>query len=951
MTQQTDSQPAPAPPKKGSAVKWVVIVVVVIVIIAGAVVALTYKHQTPPPNGGFHALSVAPSASGIVAIANSSITFFPGTPSGYKWTQVTWNFGDGKTLTTNSTAGVSHTYTTPGSYLVDVYAVAANATASGNNSLIQVTINPPLTPTPGAIYGPVIWTTASGNQTINSGGYANMSFQGSADTPPLTVGSAVPGDVSYTIQSFTWNVDNGTQIINDTNTGLPETINTTFNAGVHTVELTTTSSSSSGSVTGNYILTIYAGNYSVTTNIHKGTVDTSQIVNAEFLPGNPRTLDPALSYDTQSYEVVYEIYQFLLGYNGSSTSQFHPVIATNVPSAANGGLSVSGAYTNITFYVNTSIKFSNGDNVSAYDVFESFARSMLFGNNSATAAWILDQALLPSLPTTEGGYGIYGPFDTSYYWIHHAITYDNSTQSVTFHLLPSTPVNVTATEVSAAGVNISTIYANHLASFMAENSATYILLYNYGNAPIFFQFLAGPTVSEVMDNSWLAAHGGSPGDSNASFAVFSNSATTPSAVVNWNQYIKNNPMGTGPYVLSLNQPGEIVLTLNPYYNQVQNGVPASKLIPKVILEYLSNEQEAMNQLESGYAQFAAGTATVTEIATLQAMVKAGTLSSEIATQMDTFFWAYNFDINVTGAKGLDSKFNAPASFFVNLSVRKAFSYAFNYSYYINDLNSADGIPLAAVESGILPTGIGNFPSNLSSYGPEPNYNANGNLALAAKYWNQTNYSAGSTVYHIPIVDPTGLPPQDAMVQIWGAAISSVTGGKVQIDLIDIPFGQVVTDTSLGGPGTNPMPVYYLGWIDDYPAAADFTAPIIGQGGIYSYPDGISSAVFNNSSFEAAQGMNANQSADVAQQWANISAMWNALGAADLQPPTAAGSLAVTAYNYNASKIDINEFFYVGTIQGVGPAYYSSSISSSSLEPTRNVAVGWSFVIYNAIQYS
>ena len=60
---------------------------------------------------------------------------------------------------------------------------------------------------------------------------------------------------------------------------------------------------------------------------------------------------------------------------------------------------------------------------------------------------------------------------------------------------------------------------------------------------------------------------------------------------------------------------------------------------------------------------------------------------------------------------------------------------------------------------------------------------------------------------------------------------------------------------------------------------------------------------------------------------------------------------MTAYNYIANKVDINEFFYVGTIQGVGPAYYSSSISSSSLEPTRNVAVGFSFVIYNAIQYS
>ena len=186
---------------------------------------------------------------------------------------------------------------------------------------------------------------------------------------------------------------------------------------------------------------------------------------------------------------------------------------------------------------------------------------------------------------------------------------------------------------------------------------------------------------------------------------------------------------------------------------------------------------------------------------------------------------------------------------------------------------------------------------------------------------------------------------------WVAAISAVTGGKVQIDLIDIPFGQEVTDTSLGGPGSNPMPVYFLGWIDDYPAAADFTAPIIGHLGIYSYPDGIDPAVFNNSTFEASQGMNAAQNADVAQQWANISKMWNALDQANLQPPTAAGNANVTKYNYIASMIDINEFFYVGTIQGVGPAYYSSSISSASLEPTRNVAVGFSFVIYSAIQYS
>jgi hypothetical protein len=945
MTQPTTSQPSPAPPKKGSAVKWVVVAVIVIVIIAGIAIALTYRAPTTPTK---QTLALAPSASGVAALAGSSITFFPGTPSGYTWTKVVWNFGDGTTMTTSNASAVTHSFKNPGSYLVSVYAVGPNVTASGNSSLQQITIQPPLTPTPGAIYGPIEWSSTSGNQTIPAGGFVNMTFQGFYDSVPLVVGSEVPSDVSYTIHSFTWNVDNGTSIITNSNTNssaYPETVNLTFASGLHTVALTTTSNDSSGAtVNGTYEMTVYAGNYSVSKTISKVTVDKSQVVNAEFLPGNPRTLDPSLSYDTQSYEVVYEIYQFLLGYNGTSTSTYHPEIASYVPSVANGGIVTSGNFTNITFFVNTSIKFSNGDSVNAYDVFESFARSMLFGNNSATAAWILDQGLLPGL-------SIYGPFDTSYFWIHHAITYDNSTQTVTFHLLPSTPVIANVSYVGSSSQNVTAQFSNELAGFMNETQVSTVKVYNYGVTGIFFQFLAGPTVSMIQDASYLAAHGAAPGNSTTSFQYFSNSATTPSSVPNWNQFIKNNPMGTGPYQLTLNEPGEIVLTLNTYYDQTQNGVAAANLIPKIILEYLSNQQEAVSQLQSGYAQFALGTATVTEIPLMQSLVSSGTLSSQIATQMDTFFWAFNFDINVTGAKTLDSKFNAPASFFDNLSVRAAFTYAFNFSYYINDLNSADGIPLLAAESGILPTGIGNFPANITNIGPNPANQMNADVALAEHYWNQTNYSQSSTVYHIPIVDASGSVSQDAMVGVWASVLNTVTGGKVQIDLVDIPFGQEVTDTSLGGPGSNPMPIYYLGWIDDYPAAADFTAPIIGHLGIYSYPDGVDPAVFNNTAWFTSQGMSTAQIADMNAQWGMITTMWNALDNANTQPPTAAGNTQVTLDNYIAMKADINMFLYVGTVQGVGPAYYSSSFVPSSLLPTENVAVGWSFVIYSALQYA
>lgn len=946
MTQPTSSQPSPAPPKKGSAVKWVVIAVVVIVIVAGVVIAVTYHPSSKKPK---QTLSLAPSVSGIVAQAGSPITFFPGTPSGYNWTKIVWNFGDGSSQSVNSTSQVTHSYSTPGSYLVSVYAVSANATASGNSSLQHITVNPPLSPNPAAIYGPIDWTSSSGNQTIAAGGWVNMTFYGFVDPIPLVVGKPVPGQVSYTIQKFTWNVDNGAQIIvgNNTNanaTGVynyPETVNLTFAQGLHTVELTTTTNNSAGAtVNGSYIMTIYAGSYNISQKLPATAANKNQLVNAEFLPGNPRTLDPALSYDTQSYEVVDEIYQFLIAYNGSSTTQYHPQVAKYVPSANNGGITVQGdqsQYTNITFFINTSVQFSNGDHVNAYDVFESFARSLLFSNNSATASWILAQGLLPGL-------SIYGPFDTGFYWIHHAVTYDNASQTVTFHLLPSVPVyaNTTSTQGMAAQ------YASHLSSFMQENNVTSVEVYNYGVAGIFFQFLAGPTVSMIMDNSWLAQHGGSPGNSSTTFAFFANGTTSPSIVANWNQYIKNNPMGTGPYVLSLNEQGEIILTVNQYYDQTQSGVSPSHLIPKVILEYLTNEQEAVSQLQSGYAQFAFGTNTPDQIPLMQSLTNQGTLSSEISVEMDTFFWAFNMNINVTLAKTLDSKFNAPASFFDNLSVRKAFGYAFNYSYYIDQLYTVNGIPLQQLTSGILPQGIGNYPTQITQYGPEP---GNYSLSQAKHFWDQTNYSQSSTVYHITIVDASGLVVQDAMRNVWAAAIKNVTDGKVVIDMVDIPFGEEVTYTSLGGPGSNPMPIYYLGWIDDYPAAADFTAPIIGPLGIYSYPDGIDPAVFNNTTWFQSQGMNSAQIADMNAQWENISQMWNYLSQANLQPPTPAGSANVTQLNYLALKIDINMFFYVGTSQTVSPVYYSSSISSTSLEPTRNVAVGWSYIVYYPIQYN
>src|SRR5438105_14136810 len=59
--------------------------------------------------------------------------------------------------------------------------------------------------------------------------------------------------------------------------------------------------------------------------------------------GDPQTLDPDTQYDTASYEIVYpNVYETLIGYDGSVLSIYVPRLATAVPSIANGLISKDG---------------------------------------------------------------------------------------------------------------------------------------------------------------------------------------------------------------------------------------------------------------------------------------------------------------------------------------------------------------------------------------------------------------------------------------------------------------------------------------------------------------------------------------------------------------------------------------------------------------------------------
>lgn len=58
--------------------------------------------------------------------------------------------------------------------------------------------------------------------------------------------------------------------------------------------------------------------------------------------GNLRTLDPCVAYDVTSSQRLWNIYEPLIFFEGSHTDQYKPLLATEVPSLENGGISADG---------------------------------------------------------------------------------------------------------------------------------------------------------------------------------------------------------------------------------------------------------------------------------------------------------------------------------------------------------------------------------------------------------------------------------------------------------------------------------------------------------------------------------------------------------------------------------------------------------------------------------
>jgi peptide/nickel transport system substrate-binding protein len=65
-------------------------------------------------------------------------------------------------------------------------------------------------------------------------------------------------------------------------------------------------------------------------------------------PWDPTTLDPAVAFDAPTSGVfLWSVYETLIFFNGVRTDLYVPMLATEVPSIANGGISRTGGPTRL----------------------------------------------------------------------------------------------------------------------------------------------------------------------------------------------------------------------------------------------------------------------------------------------------------------------------------------------------------------------------------------------------------------------------------------------------------------------------------------------------------------------------------------------------------------------------------------------------------------------------
>ncbi|MDG6998627.1 MAG: hypothetical protein JRN15_05880 [Nitrososphaerota archaeon] len=567
-------------------------------------------------------------------------------------------------------------------------------------------------------------------------------------------------------------------------------------------------------------------------------------------PSTIQYLDPQVSYYSYDYTILQNVYETLLWYNGSSSTQIIPWLAQNYTVSADGKT--------VSFTLRQGIQFQDGEQLNSTAVYFSLNKLLIEDGSSPVshgteASWIMQQIANTSLSTV-----LSGPQTYSQSWADQVLAQNfvQITGQYTFQLNLQSP-NAALPYLLAgewADIVAPDFVMQHDLSMWTQASAGYTLPYTTlsGNAT-------------QMMNQYLHDE-----------VATCNAGITPKGcgTTYLDGSYQGSQAGTGPYyIVSVGQStNNIVLQATPNYwggaYQYLGGAKVVAHIPTIDIKYVPSETtreiDLTNAAKSGQAMAAdiAGT-NFYDVADRNAWLNNNTLVSTIpgVSLYGTYpIFSTLFDpfvTNVTNPQtGTFYKFQP----FSDVRMRLAFADAVNMTEVNIDVNNK----LGQVAINVVPPGLPPAGSYNESLTPRYSFNltavqdmlvsametpithftfANGTAAPSGVFDNtfgcSTLNAQGQCSNPVPqtinLVYATGDTVDQAIFTDIAAAINNVSSTYnmgLTVTLTPVPSGQMITEAF-----SSNLYIYALGWFADYPWVIDFLGPMLAPGGAYTIPDG------------------------------------------------------------------------------------------------------------------
>ncbi|MBI3550502.1 MAG: ABC transporter substrate-binding protein [Elusimicrobia bacterium] len=125
--------------------------------------------------------------------------------------------------------------------------------------------------------------------------------------------------------------------------------------------------------------------------------------------GDVDSLDPHWQYDGISHEMIFQLYETLIFYKGSSITEFEPMIATIVPSTSNGLISADKR--TYSFPLRKGVKFHDGSPLTPADVKYSVMRFLLSDRAGGPSVLLLEPILGIATTRDKDGKPVPGLFE------------------------------------------------------------------------------------------------------------------------------------------------------------------------------------------------------------------------------------------------------------------------------------------------------------------------------------------------------------------------------------------------------------------------------------------------------------------------------------------------------------------------------------------------------------